>query len=496
MLARASAVFACGTALCAGAAAAEPTPLIFLTHHRLTLGSGARLAYTAEAAETILRDPEGRPSASLFAFSYLKDGGDPTRPVTFVFNGGPGSSSLWLHMGVLGPRRVVLNRDPNPRVTPPFTVENNPLSPLDLTDLVFVDPVGTGFSHAVAPTPATAFYGVDEDADGMARFMEAWLSAHGRWNAPKFVVGESYGSVRAAVLPRALMGGPTSTGVMRGITLNGVVLLGTILNARDGDDDPPELAAATALPGMADAAWYHGRVPRRGLDLDAFDAEARRFALERYLPAVREVRAGTLDAGRLHAVADETARLTGVPAQEWVEHGLQFDAAAFTRRLLADQGLQIGLYDSRYTLPLTGAGVDPVADDPAMAQYVPAFVGGFHQMLHDDLKVDLRRPYRAIVWRGLLDHWNWSRAGVPKGQDFAVDLVAAMRRDPKLRVLVASGCFDLATHPLAAEHLLQRAGAPADRISFRNYPSGHMLYVGATAPAFVDDLRTLIHEAR
>ncbi len=204
---------------------------------------GKVVRYKTEAGETHLTDSAGRPVGSLFSFSYLKEGPIlPARPVMFVFNGGPGSSSLWLHVGAVGPERIVLDQEINPSNTPPFGLANNPYSPLDVADLVFIDPIGTGFSQAIGSGENQDFYGVDEDANSIAQFIELWLSRHHRWTAPKYLMGESYGSIRATVLTRALLGGPLYTGVMRGITLHGVILLGTIIG--------PSRAATQSPKGM------------------------------------------------------------------------------------------------------------------------------------------------------------------------------------------------------------------------------------------------------
>jgi carboxypeptidase C (cathepsin A) len=479
-----------------GPAELLPAPRRFVTHHTVTVG-GQRIAYTAIAGETWLYDRAAEPIGSLFSYTYLRDApADPDRPVLFVFNGGPGSSSLWLHMGVVGPRRVVLDREVNPSNTPPFGVADNPHSLIDVADLVFIDPIGTGYSRPIGKGTNADFWGVDEDADSVAQFIERWLTEHHRWNAPKFVMGESYGSIRAAVLPRALMGGPLYVGLMRGITLNGVILLGTTLDARDagGEADTAALRQALALPGQADTAWYFEAIDRRGRSLEAFHQEALAFAEGDYLAALKKAVAGTLTPAERAGVVGRLTAFTGLPAQAY-DKALAVPDAAFTRQVLAGRGLQVGAYDSRYTLPLAGAGHDPVADDPAMGRYVPGFVAAFHQMESQDLGVEMDRPYGAIVWKDLLPAWNWNRADVPPGQSFAVDLRVAMRRTPKLRVMVASGYYDLTTSSAAAEHSVEEAGLPPDRLMLRRYASGHMLYLGDTAAAFADDVRTLIREA-
>jgi carboxypeptidase C (cathepsin A) len=473
-----------------------PAPKRFVSHHSVTVG-GQKIAYTAIAGETYLFNRAAEPIGSIFSFSYLKDSPvDPNRPVLFVFNGGPGSSSLWLHMGVIGPRRVVLDHEVNPSNTPPFGVADNPYSLIDVADLVFIDPVGTGWSRVIGKGANADFWGVDEDADTVSQFIELWLTEHRRWNAPKFIMGESYGSVRAAVLPRALMGGPLYMGVMRGITVNGVILLGTTLGAHDGGEagEDAQLRQALSLPAMADTAWYHNRIERKGRSIEAFHQEVLAFAKGDYAEALRAAKAGTLSAADRTQMVARLAGYTGLPASAF-EKNLRVQDGEFERRLLADKGLQIGAYDGRYTLPLANSGNDPVGDDPAMGRYVPGFVAAFHQMLSDDLQVQMDRPYGAIVWKDLLPSWNWDRKAVPPGQSFATDLAVAMRRNEKLRVMVASGYYDLTTHSAPAEASVQQAKLPADRLMLRRYESGHMLYLGDTAQAFANDVRTLIRQA-
>jgi carboxypeptidase C (cathepsin A) len=472
-----------------------PAPKRFTAKRTITV-KGQKVAYTSIAGETYLYNRAGEPIGSVFSFSYLRDGvKDPRRPVMFVFNGGPGSSSMWLHMGVVGPRRVVLDREVNPTNTAPFGLADNPHSLLDVADLVFIDPVGTGWSRVVGKGVNADFWGVDEDADTVAQFIELWLTEHRRWNSPKFLMGESYGSIRAAVLPRALMGGPMYVGLMRGITVNGIVLLGTTLGSRDGPPNPQarEMAQALGLPALADTAWYHQKIDRRGRDLETFHQEVQAFAKGAYVEALRREKAGTLAAAERAAMVTRLVGYTGLPASAF-DKSLVVSEGEFGRRLLADQGLQVGAYDSRYTLPLANSGGDPVGDDPAMGRYVPGFVAAFHEMAAGDLNIRMDRPYGAIVWKDLLPTWNWKRTGVPPGQSFATDLAIAMRRSERLRLLVASGYYDLVTTPATAEHAIEQANLPPDRVTLRRYASGHMLYLGDTAGAFAEDVRTLVRE--
>lgn len=469
-----------------------PAPRRFVTHHSIRL-AGKPLAYTAIAGETWLHNDAGDPTGSIFSFTYLKDGPHPARrPVMFVFNGGPGSSSIWLHMGIVGPRRVVLDREVNPSTVPPFGLADNPDTLLDVADLVFIDPVGTGWSRPIGVGKAADFWGVNEDADAVSQFIEQWLSDHDRWNSPKYVMGESYGSTRAAILPRALMGGPTYVGAMRGITLNGIVMLGTTLEARDAGGVPhPELKEALDLPAMADTAWYYRKVDRRGLDLERFHAAAYAFAIGDYATALAQDRNGTLSAERRRAIVERLVAWTGLPAAGFAR-SLTLSPSRYAATLLGERGEDIGLYDSRYTLPVKNSGSDPVADDPAMGQYVPGFIAAFHQMVSADLGVRMDRPYGAIVWRDLLPAWNWKRAPLPQDQSFATDLAVAMRRNGRLQVLVASGYYDLVTSAAGAQYALEKADLPADRVTIKRYPSGHMLYLGNTAASFARDIKGLI----
>lgn len=473
-----------------------PAPREFVTRHK-TMIRGKALAYTATAGETYITNRSGEPIARLFSFSYVKDApANANRPVMFVFNGGPGSASIWLHLGVLGPQRVVLDREVNPSNTPPFGVTHNPDSVLDSADLVFIDPVGTGFSHAVGNAKDADFASVDADADSIARFIELWLSKQGRWNSPKYLVGESYGSVRAALLPRALMGGPMYTSIMRGITVDGVILVGSALDirgqSRAGANPPVGLdPAALALPGLAVTAWHHNKITRNVGTAAEFYDEVKSFSATEYALALWKLDNGALSDAEKEGLARQLQEFTGLPAQAWIQAGLRIPAQAFGKQLLADQGLEVGMYDSRYTLPLAGSGGDPVADDAAMGRYVPGFVAAFNVMLRDQLNVHMPIPYTSIAF-DFSFNWNYARIGVPEGQSFAVDLATAMRRTPALRVLVASGYYDMVTTPASAENQIKRGGLPLDRVTFKNYESGHMLYLGGTASTFAEDIRMFV----
>lgn len=478
-----------------GAIPLEP-PKQFVTRHSINV-RGKTIRYVATAGETYLTDAAGSATGSIFSFSYVKEAAaDERRPVIFVFNGGPGSSSLWLHMGAIGPRRVALDQEVNPSNVPPFGPVDNPDTLLDVADLVFIDPVGTGWSRAIGSGKTSDFWGVNEDADAVAQFIELWLTRNGRWNAPKYLIGESYGSTRAALLPRALMGGPLYIGRMRGITINGVVLLGTTLEARDSNGVPhQENKEALELPAIADTAWYYQRVDRRGRAIEDVHQEAYNFAIGEYAAAITAEKAGTLDSAKRAQIVQKLMDLTGLPISAFAK-SLTISVRGYAKSALASDGLEMGIYDSRYTLPLSGSGNDPVADDPAMGRYTPGFVAAFQQMASRELNIDMGWAYGAIVWKDLLPLWNWKRAPIPQDQNFATDLVIAMRRTPRMQVLVASGYYDLATNSASAEYTFRMANPPAQRVTYKRYESGHMLYLGNTARQFTDDIRALIQRTQ
>ncbi|MET3525244.1 S10 family peptidase [Phenylobacterium koreense] len=466
----------------AAPAAAVSAPRSYSSDHTGVFG-GRKIAYRATLAETILHDPKGQPAASLYSFSYVAKGKDTNRPVVFVFNGGPGSSSIWMHMGMLGPRRVAFPDPVHPPTTPPFKLEDNPFSLLDVADLVFIDPVGTGYSRLLPGGKGEDFYGVSQDARATTEFIRDWLSANGRWNSPKYLVGESYGTVRASVLANTLMGGPFSpTGALGGVTLNGVIILGPSFGGRSAGDE----AYLNNLPTMAATAWVHGRTPREGRTPESVAAEARRFAAETYLPALYA--AEDLPAADRQRVAEGLSKLTGLPAQNWLDSNLRISLEEFGKLLLKDQGLQLGAYDSRYTLPLAASGGDPVADDPAMGQYTPGFIAVLNDYVRNELKAPAPTTYQPIAFGEVNGRWNW---GQPR--NYAEDLAAAMRRNPSLKVFVGAGYYDLTTTLGSAEYVTRRSGLAHDRLTLRAYPSGHMPYMGDDSPRLLGaDIRAFI----
>ena len=464
-----------------------------VTQHSGTFG-GRKVSYAVTAGETVLNDATGQPAATIFAFSYVERAAKDARPVIFVFNGGPGSSSIWLHMGMLGPRQISFSDPVHPPTTAPFRIADNRLSLLDVADLVFIDPVGTGYSRLLAGGKAEDFYGVAQDARATSDFIQAWLTENKRWNSPKFVMGESYGAVRAAVLSNTLMGGPFSTGTLSAVSLNGVLILGPSFepgSSVKGDDR----AYLNNLPTMAATAWHHGKIERSGKTLEKVATEARQFASDDY---VRALHAGDgLSRAERSRIAQRLSEITGLPTQTWLDNDLRMSMSEFSTALLKNEGLQVGAYDARYTLPAGGGGGDPVADDPAMGQYTPAFVAAFNTYAQDELKIDASSRYQAIVFAGVNSRWDWgSGPGIATPHNYGVDLAAAMRRSPSMQVFIGAGYYDLVTTFGAAEYTARHSGLPPERVTLKTYPSGHMPYLGdESAKLLAADVRAFVRGA-
>ncbi|MFJ7215046.1 S10 family peptidase [Amycolatopsis sp. NPDC098790] len=419
--------------------------------------------------------------------SYVAEPAATPRPVIFAFNGGPGSSSVWVHFG-LGPRRVADIDLLQPRTAPPFAIEDNPDSLLDVADLVFIDPPGTGFSRVLDEDKLSEFYSVTGDAAATLRFVSAWSRRHRRENAPKFLLGESYGAIRAAAMANLATGGPTQTGRIESLAFNGVMLLGANLDLHQ----QAELEWVNVLPSLAATAWYHDRVPDRPSDLGEHVDAARRFAATEYLTALYEGTA--LEPARRDAVVARLHQLTGLDPAFIVEHDLRISTTIFADSLLGDQNRQTGMYDSRYVLSKAGRTMDPVADDPAMGQYVPSFAGVVGPYLRDELGADRDEPYHVIDFGRVNSRWDWGDGpGRLRAANYAHDLAAVMRRNADFELFAASGWFDLVTPAGSLRYSVSRAPLDPKRTHFGTYESGHMPYLGREPRALlVQELREFV----
>jgi carboxypeptidase C (cathepsin A) len=477
--------------------AAPIAPREFLTHHGGVF-EGQEIRYSAIAGDTILTNDAGKQSAVIFSFTYLREDvkDRQRRPVIFVFNGGPGSSSLWQHLGFFGPKRVHLKDEVHPPPTPPFEVEDNPHCLLDAADIVLIDPVGTGYSRLLPDGDARDYYGVEQDGRATVEFIERWLRRYDRFNSPRIIAGESYGVTRAIVVARMLMGGPFSaTGRLTAIPLNGIVIMGgspTMEGSQSGGGS--DLDFPNTLPTMAATAWYHGKTSHQGRTLDAAIAEAKSFAAGEYLNALYA--GDALDDATRSRVAKRLSELTGLPVAFVQARNLRIGMSEFRSELLRDQGLIPGAYDSRFTLAVgANAGpMDPVADDPAMGQFSAAFVGAFDGYLKEDLKIRVDAPYDAIEFKSVNSKWDYdSRLGPAGPTTRAQDLAATMRRNANLRLLSVSGVYDAVIPMESVAYSLAHSGLPPDRVTIRSYRAGHMAYLGdAPSKALAEDLRKFL----
>lgn len=470
---------------------APAAPKRFETTHA-GLFHGREIAYRCVAGETHLPGPDGTPKASIFSFSYLANAESPAaRPVMFIFNGGPGSASLWLHMGALGPRRIAPPPDAAP-APPPGTIVDNTHCLLDLVDLVFIDPSGTGYSRMLGEAKPEEAWGLEQDAELVSTFIKAWLTEHRRWASPRFLCGESYGTTRAVAVAGKLSGAPGA------VAMNGIALISLVLDfhtVRFERGNP--LPDMCYLPTYAATALHHGRIAAPA-GRDALLDEIRRFAIHDYLPALV---AGTrLDAATRAAVRARLAAYTGL-SEAWLDRArLRIDPARFRKELLRDSGRTVGRFDSRYT----GADFDEAGELPDNDASAYAVDGAFVAVMHDHLTralaIEMDRPYIALN-REALTKWDWlgPKPDVPRwpaSVNVAPTLGRLLREQPHLRVLAANGIFDLATPFGAAETTIAGNGIDASRVRMTYYDAGHMMYLNEDCmAALVADLRALIEGA-
>ena len=455
-------------------AAAIPKPVRVEKTGQVTIG-GQKVTYKVIAAETYLKDEKGTPEASIFSTSYFRTGIKDARkrPVLFIFNGGPGSASVWLHMGVFGPRRVV-TPDAKDDGAPPYEVEDNPYSLLDVADLVFIDPVGTGWSRALGKTKPETFWGVREDARSLARFIRLWVTRNKRWNSPKYLAGESYGTTRAAALTKELQGGWSD------VALNGVILISSILDFQTArfapGNDAPHIAY---LPTMAATAWYHGKVDKAAWNNDqmAFLKEVRNFAIDDYAPAL--LRGAALPKTREDEIVASLARYTGLKAR-YIRHAhLRVSAFRFEKELLRDEGKTVGRLDSRYTGKDYDEAGEHFDNDPAGYGIDSAYTAAANDYFTRELGVPIERPFKVLDGAPG-QHWNWNltkQRNWPAYPNVAPWIGEAMRENSDYRVYVAAGYYDFATPFFAAELTMNRNGIDPERVSTHYFQAGHMMYL-------------------
>jgi carboxypeptidase C (cathepsin A) len=433
-----------------------------------------------DVAQNEEKDKKGEAAeASMFYVAYFKsDSKDAQRPLTFLYNGGPGSSTVWLHMGAFGPKRVI-TADNSHTSPAPYRVVNNEYSLLDVSDLVFVDAPGTGFSRISGKDKEKAFYGVDQDAYAFGDFIVQFLAKYGRWNSAKYLFGESYGTTRSAALSNVLE-------TQHDVDLNGVILLSQILNFDMSADEPQynpgvELPYQLALPTYAASAWYHHKLPDAHPELAPLLTEVEHFAMTDYAQALAE--GSALPQEQRKAVAAKLHAYTGLPAEYIEKADLRINVGEFEKNLQGDSDETTGRLDTRFS----GPTFDPLSKeaeyDPQSAAISSAYVSAFNDYVRKDLKYGENKEYKPEIeiWRT----WNYKHQPpgahfpLPQAANVMPDLATAMKYNPDLRVLLNAGYFDLATPFYEGIYEMQHLQIPAGlekNIEFKFYESGHMVY--------------------
>ncbi|MDB6020157.1 MAG: peptidase serine carboxypeptidase, partial [Pedosphaera sp.] len=469
----------------------EPKDELSVTTNTVTI-NGVEIGYKATTGTIVMKDEEGKPHSTVFFVAYTRQGVSATnlaaRPVTFSFNGGPGSSSVWLHLGLLGPRRVFL-KDDGGLPPPPFKLVNNEYSLLDETDLVFIDPVSTGFSRPAAGEDPKKFHGVEEDLESVGDFIRLYTTRYNRWSSPKFLIGESYGTTRAAGLSGHLE-------ERYGMYLNGIALVSAVLDFSTisfnvGNDLP----YALFLPTETATAWYHKKLPvDLQPDLKKALAESEQFAMGDYTKALMQ--GAALPAAERQATVKTLARLTGL-SEDFVDRAdLRITAQQFFKELLLNERLTIGRYDTRRTGQDRNSTGSSPEYDPSYTAVLGPFTGAMNDYVRQDLKFESDLPYEILT--GKVAPWDYGTAR-NRYLDVAETLRETMTHNPYLKVFVANGYYDMATPYLATRYTFDHIGLPADlrtNVSMGYYDAGHMMYVNK--PSLIQlkkDLANFVHSA-
>lgn len=456
-------------------------PKSFTSEHTIN-SNGKAITYQVTAEELYFNGENGKPVASFWSTAYTlpnrkvsKTTSTTTRPVCFVFNGGPGSASIWLHMGLLGPKLVQVDSDAKADDgAAPFKIIDNPYSLLDITDLVFMDPIGTGYSKVLGKGKVEDYWGLNEDAKSVAKFIRLWATKHQRWNAPKYLIGESFGTTRAAAVADELMGGGQD------MALNGLVMVSQALDYAGSTSVHDNITSyLTYLPSMAATAWYHTKAGQ-GKTLEAFVEEARQFTYDMYAPAL--YRGAFLKEEDKANIVNQLAYFTGLDKTYIEQSNVRILMPRFQKELLRSENKTLGRLDGRYY----GEEADQIAERPTLGdassyKISSAYTAALQSYYASDLNVQMDRPYLTSN-RSIYPKWNWKP--VPKKSGWEPHyvntsrrLAKAMRKNESMRVLVASGYYDLITPFFDAEYTFSRNGMVMDRVAFTYYEAGHMMYV-------------------
>lgn len=451
-----------------------PKEEVSVTEHTIRLG-GANIAYKATASTTFLKDDKGEPLAAIYSTAYTRtDVKDPSpRPLAFIYNGGPGSASLWLHMGAFGPRKIV-TAEAAPTPPPPYHLADNNDCLLDKTDMVFIDPVGTGFSHVVGKGENKNYWGIDEDARSLADFIMTYVTKNSRWNSPKFLIGESYGTFRSAALGNLLQ-------QRYHMDINGIVLISSVLDTSTLSFTPGnDMIYIFYLPSYAATAWIHNLLKDKPADLDGFLNEARHFAATEYAAALMKgshlTDAEKTDLGR------KLARYTALSEDYLRKADYRVTLSQFRAELERSKGLTVGRYDSRFEGPTVDLLTEHAENDASYYSVAGAFTAAINAYLRDELKFSTDRTYQVLTPEPS-QNWNWKHGqggGFPGAPSVTSDLVNAMVTNPRLQVLVENGYYDMATPFFATEWTMDHLFLPGDlrsHVHLSYFGAGHMMYL-------------------
>jgi carboxypeptidase C (cathepsin A) len=468
------------------------------TYHSVTI-DGVPVKYTATAGRLILAEEEGKKKASFFFVAYNRSGvrDKAKRPIVFAFNGGPGSSSVWLHLGALGPRRVLMDDDGMP-YPPPGRLVDNDHSILDVADLVFIDPVGTGFSRAIPGDETKDYHHFKKDIEAVGEFIRVYLTRHQRWGSPKFLAGESYGTTRSAGLAGHLY-------TRHGIVFNGLMLISSILNFQTAGFDGTtgtfrrgnDLPYAVFLPTYAATAWYHNKLAKKEQDLPLGDLleEVEQFAAKDYTVALFQ--GDALSPATFKKIAKRLARYTGLSEEYVTRYNLRIEILRFCKELLREEGRTVGRIDSRYT------GIDRFRDgdafeaDPSMDATMGAYTSALNAYMRDELEYESDLPYEILS----ADTWqNWDYEDFKNAYvDVSETLRNTMTRTKFMKVFVANGYLDLATPYFATEFTFNHLGLDESmqaNVKMRYYEAGHMMYVHIPSlEKLAADMREFVNDA-
>lgn len=464
------------------------------SQHEIRIGN-QRLRYTATAGALLMTNDEDEPHALFGYTAYVAEGDDKrNRPLMFAYNGGPGSASIWLHMGVLGPQRAVVT-DAGFSPAGPFRRVDNAWSILDEADLVMMDPVGTGFSKAVGKGKNADFWGVDQDIKSVSEFILRYVTDNGRWVSPKYVLGESYGGMRTGGVSYYLLNN-------HNMALNGVILVSPFMEMATGFAGLGiDLPHVMFLPTFAATAWYHDALRDKPDNLQAFMEEVREFAVREYAPAL--LAGSRRSEQQYRQVLAGLSRYTGLSEDYWDKANLRIDEGRFTQQLRREHGLTVGRVDSRFV----GDSINKLAEnapyDPFTTAIGPSYLAAFMDYYRTDLGVAKSDDY--VVSGGFFTKWDWNHKQPDLGgfqlpfPNTAVDLEYAVKRNPAMRVLVQQGYFDLATPHFASEYVIEHMDLTPEqrrRIDFEYYEAGHMMYVHEPSLVkFKEDLARFVRES-